>query len=263
MCLILVAWRAHAEYPLLLAANRDEYHARPAAPAAWWTTPAILAGRDLSAGGTWLGVARDGRFAALTNFRDPTRPQRAAPSRGELVPATLAARLPAQRALQQLRSSAGNYNDFNLIFSDGEQLAVFESVAGEGRLLGPGVYGLSNHLLDTPWPKVQNAKSALSAALSHLPDEQPLLDLLRDERQADDALLPRTGVSVAWERLLSSAFVRAPGYGTRCSSILTMDRHGRVRFCEWTWIESGDAAGKVEYCFESAAGVLGLVSSDS
>jgi uncharacterized protein with NRDE domain len=255
MCLILVAWRAHAEYPLLLAANRDEYHARPAAPAAWWPTPAILAGRDLSAGGTWLAVARDGRFAALTNFRDPTRPQRTAPSRGELVPATLAAGEPAQRRLQQLRACAGNYNGFNLIFSDGDQLAVFESVAGEGRLLGPGVYGLSNHLLDTPWPKVQNAKSALSAALSRLPDEQPLLELLRDERQPDDTLLPRTGVSLPWERLLSSAFIRSPGYGTRCSSILSMDRHGRVRFSEWSWDQSGHAAGKVEYCFESAAAV--------
>jgi uncharacterized protein with NRDE domain len=250
MCLILVAWRAHAEYPLLLAANRDEYHARAAAPAAWWPTPAILAGRDLTAGGSWLGVARDGRFAALTNYRDPAVAQRAAPSRGELVPATLAAKLPAQRRLQQLRDSAANYNGFNLIFSDGEQLAVFESVAGEGRLLGPGVYGLSNHLLDTPWPKVQNAKSALSAALAGLPDQQPLFDLLRDERQADDALLPRTGVSLEWERLLSSAFIRAPGYGTRCSSIVSMDRHGRVRFCEWSWDESGHPAGKVEYSFE-------------
>jgi uncharacterized protein with NRDE domain len=255
MCLILVAWHAHAEYPLLLAANRDEFHSRPAAAAAWWPAPAILAGRDLSAGGTWLAVARDGRFAALTNFRDPTQPARDAPSRGELVPATLAATQPAQRRLQQLRASAGNYNGFNLIFSDGEQLAVFESVAGEGRLLGPGVYGLSNHLLDTPWPKVQNAKSALSAALSRLPDEQPLLELLRDERQADDAQLPRTGVSLPWERLLSSAFIRSPGYGTRCSSILSMDRHGRVRFCEWSWDESGHAAGKVEYGFESAAAV--------
>ncbi len=250
MCLILVAWRAHAEYPLLLAANRDEYHARAAAPAAWWPAPAILAGRDLTAGGSWLGVARDGRFAALTNYRDPAVAQRAAPSRGELVPATLAAKLPAQQRLQQLRAGAGDYNGFNLIFSDGQQLAVFESVAGEGRLLGPGVYGLSNHLLDTPWPKVQNAKSALSAALAGLPDQQPLFDLLRDERQADDALLPRTGVSLEWERLLSSAFIRAPGYGTRCSSIVSMDRHGRVRFCEWSWDESGHPAGKVEYSFE-------------
>ena len=153
MCLILVAWRAQADYPLVLAANRDEFHARAAAPAAWWQQPEILAGRDLSAGGTWLAVARDGRFAALTNFRDPTPAQRAAPSRGELVPATLSGRLPVEQRLQQLRRTAGNYNAFNLIFSDGERLAVFESVPGAGRVLGPGVYGLSNHLLDTPWPR--------------------------------------------------------------------------------------------------------------
>jgi uncharacterized protein with NRDE domain len=163
--------------------------------------------------------------------------------------------VPVQRRLQQLRRTAGNYNGFNLIFSDGERLAVFESVPGDGRELGPGIYGLSNHLLDTPWPKVLNAKSALGAALARLPDEQPLLELLRDERQADDARLPRTGVSLDWERLLSSAFIRAPGYGTRCSSILLMDRHGRVRFSEWNWDESGALSGQVEHRFETGAAI--------
>src|ERR1700683_5868162 len=194
MCLILVAWRVHADYPLLLAANRDEFHARAAAPAGWWQEPNILAGRDLAAGGTWRAGARDGRFHALTNYRDPSVAQREAPSRGELVPATLASTLPAELRLQQLRRTAGTYNPFNLIFSDGERLAVFESVPGDGRMLGPGVYGLSNHLLDTPWPKLLTAKSALGAALTHLPDERPLLELLRDERQADDAQFQRTGV---------------------------------------------------------------------
>src|SRR6202790_5564793 len=138
MCLILVAWRAHADYPLVLAANRDEFHARAAAPAAWWQDPQILAGRDLSAGGTWLGVARDGRFAALTNYRDPAILQRDAPSGGDLVPATLAVMLPVEQRLQQLRRTAGNYNGFNLIFSDGQRPAVFESVPGDGRVLEPG-----------------------------------------------------------------------------------------------------------------------------
>jgi uncharacterized protein with NRDE domain len=255
VCLILLAWRVHAQYPLLLAANRDEFFHRAAAPAAWWRQPDILAGRDLTAGGTWLGVARDGRFAALTNFRDASIPRRSAPSRGELVPATLAAALPAERQLQQLRATAGGYNGFNLIFSDGERLAVFESQAHDGRVLGPGVYGLSNHLLDTPWPKVRLAKSALSAALTSLPDERPLLQLLRDERRPDDAQLPRTGVSLEWERLMSSAFIRAPGYGTRCSSLLLMDRDGGVRFDEWTWDESGKLASLVEHRFESAAAI--------
>jgi len=225
MCLILVAWRAHPDYPLVLAANRDEYHARAAACAGWWKQPPILAGRDLSAGGTWLGLTRDGRFAALTNFRDPVKQVAHALSRGAIVPETLAAPVPVALRLEQLAREAKAYNAFNLIFSDGEQLAVYESVEGKGRLLGPGVYGLSNHLLDTPWPKVVAAKAALGVALDRLPDERPLLGLLRNGRQAADDQLPRTGVSVDWERLLSSAFIRAPDYGTRCSTILLIDRH--------------------------------------
>jgi uncharacterized protein with NRDE domain len=178
---------------------------------------------------------------------------RRAPSRGELVPATLAAGFSVEAQLQQLRRIAGNYNGFNLIFSDGERLAVFESMTGEGRVLPPGVYALSNHLLDTPWPKVRRAKSALGAALASLPDRQPLLQLLRDERRPDDAQLPRTGVSLEWERLLSSAFIRAAGYGTRCSSILLTDRDGGASFNEWTWDETGALSQQVEHRFEIAA----------
>ncbi|HWW19585.1 MAG TPA: NRDE family protein [Steroidobacteraceae bacterium] len=252
MCLILVAWRAHPDYPLVVAANRDEYHARAAAPASWWTHPPILAGRDLTAGGTWLAVARDARFAALTNYRDPSRPPRDAPSRGALVPDTLQRMLPVAERLQRLERDASVYNGFNLIFSDGEQLAVFESVVGRGRVLTPGVYGLSNHLLDTPWPKVVAAKAALGAALTRLPEQQPLLALLRDEQQADDARLPRTGVSLEWERLLSSAFIRASGYGTRCSTLVLQDRRGSVQFAEWSWDPSGAPAGQVSFAFERA-----------
>ncbi|HEY3730046.1 MAG TPA: NRDE family protein [Steroidobacteraceae bacterium] len=253
MCLILLAWRAHPHYPLVLAANRDEFHDRAAASACWWRQPQILAGRDLQGDGTWLGVARSGRFAALTNYRDPALPQAAAPSRGELVPATLASSATSERWLAQLARIAGRYNPFNLIFSDGEQLAVYESVAGAGRLLGPGVYALSNHLLDTPWPKVRAAKSALAAALTRLPDDAALLTLLRDERQAADGQLPRTGMSLEWERLLSSAFIRASTYGTRCSTILLQDRHGAARFSEWTWAASGELAGQIEHRFDLGA----------
>jgi uncharacterized protein with NRDE domain len=252
MCLILVAWRAHPDYPLVVAANRDEFHARAAAAASWWPDPAILAGRDLSAGGTWMGVTRDVRFAALTNFRDPARVMNAAPSRGAIVPQTLRHAQSVGQRLEQLQREAAAYNGFNLIFSDGTNLAVFESAVGAGRILGPGVYGLSNHLLDTPWPKVVAAKAALGAALTRLPQEQPLLELLRDSRQADDAQLPRTGVSPEWERLLSSAFIRAPDYGTRCSSILLLDRNASVLFAEWSWDAAGSAAGQVRYSFERA-----------
>ena len=254
MCLILVAWRVHPDYPLVLAANRDEFHARAAAPAAWWREPSMLAGRDLTSGGTWLGVTQRGHFAALTNYRElaaggPQRPD--APSRGAIVPRTLADPVPASERLQQLQRTSSRYNGFNLLFGDADSLAVYESAERRGRPLGPGVYGLSNHLLDTPWPKVVGAKAALAAGLTHLPDQEALLRLLRDDVRADDAQLPRTGLSTEWERLLSSAFIRAPGYGTRCSTILLIDRGGQAHFSEWTWDEAGAAAGQVEYRFET------------
>jgi uncharacterized protein with NRDE domain len=249
MCLILVAWRAHPDYPLILAANRDEFYARPTQPAHWWREPQILAGRDLQAGGSWLGVGIDGRFAALTNYRDPTRVLSAAPSRGALVPETLASSVPLEQWLTHLQTTAAHYNGFNLLFSDGEHLAVFESVAQRGRVLGPGVYGLSNHLLDTPWPKVSHAKSALAVALTQLPDESALLELLRDQRQADDAQLPRTGIDLQWERELSSAFVRAGDYGTRCSTIVLMSATGELNFREWSWDASAALTTQVQYRF--------------
>jgi uncharacterized protein with NRDE domain len=256
MCLVLVVWRMHAQYPCLVAANRDEFHARPTARAEWWPDhPEILAGRDLEAGGTWLGVTRTGRFAALTNYRDPERRREAAagaatPSRGALVTSVLESGASVAQSLGYLREVGANYNGFNLIFSDGERLGIYESVRGSGRELGPGIYGLSNHLLDTPWPKVQIAKSRLQAALLGLTDTAPLLELLRDDRPASDALLPQTGVSLEWERLLSSAFVRAPDYGTRCSTIIRIEREGRAYFDEWSWDSIGADMGRISLQFE-------------
>ncbi len=256
MCLVLVVWRMHAQYPCLVAANRDEFHARPTARAEWWPDhPEILAGRDLEAGGTWLGVTRTGRFAALTNYRDPERrraaaPGAATPSRGALVTSVLESGASVAQSLSYLREVGANYNGFNLIFSDGERLGIYESVRGSGRELGPGIYGLSNHLLDTPWPKVQIAKNRLQAALLGLTDTAPLLELLRDDRPASDALLPQTGVSLEWERLLSSAFVRAPDYGTRCSTIIRIEREGRAYFDEWSWDSIGADIGRISLRFD-------------
>jgi len=256
MCLVLVVWRMHAQYPCLVAANRDEFHARPTARAEWWPDhPEILAGRDLEAGGTWLGVTRTGRFAALTNYRDPERRRAAAagaatPSRGALVTSVLESGASVAQSLGYLREVGANYNGFNLIFSDGERLGIYESVRGSGRELPPGIYGLSNHLLDTPWPKVQIAKNRLQAALLGLTDTAPLLELLRDDRPASDALLPQTGVGLEWERLLSSAFVRAPDYGTRCSTIIRIEREGRAYFDEWSWDSIGADIGRISLQFE-------------
>jgi uncharacterized protein with NRDE domain len=251
MCLVLVVWRVHPLYPCLVAANRDEFHARPTARAEWWPDhPQILAGRDLEAGGTWLGVTRTGRFAALTNYRDPERRRAAVPSRGALVTSMLESGASVAEGLSHLRAVGGDYNGFNLIFSDGERLGIYESVRGSGRELGPGIYGLSNHLLDTPWPKVQNAKTRMEAALLGLTDTAPMLDLLRDDRPASDAQLPRTGVSLEWERLLSSAFVRAADYGTRCSTIIRIERRGRAYFDEWSWNSVGSDIGRISLQFE-------------
>jgi uncharacterized protein with NRDE domain len=251
MCLVLIAWRGAAKYPCVIAANRDELHSRPTAPAHWWQSqPSILAGRDLLAGGTWLGVTRTGRFAALTNFRDPEQRRLGTPSRGALVAEFLLSGESIERSLARLRGVSADYNGFSLLFSDGERLAVFESALGRGRVLAPGIYGLSNHLLDTPWPKVQTAKSRLSEALADLRGTVALLALLRDEAVAPDDDLPRTGVGVEWERLLSSAFVRAPDYGTRCSTVLRIDESRRACFDEWTWDAAGEPAGAVSLQFE-------------
>ncbi len=236
MCLILIVWRVHPHYPCIIAANRDEYYARPTARADWWPDkPQILGGRDLSAGGTWLGMTRAGRFAALTNFRGSAPPRGDAPSRGALTTALLDSPDKVNDELARLRQVGALYNGFNVIFSDGDRLGIYESTRNEGRELGAGIYGLSNHLLDTPWPKVQNAKSKMQAALGNIEDATAVLDLLRDERPAPDDQLPRTGVSLEWERLMSSAFVRTADYGTRCSTLIRLDRQRAAFFDEWSW----------------------------
>jgi uncharacterized protein with NRDE domain len=251
MCLILVAWRVHPDYPLVVAANRDEFFARPAAEAAWWKDAKnVFAGRDLEAGGTWLGLGRDGRFAGLTNFRDPPRNRNDAPSRGALVADFLTGNESTAAALARLQAQGPRYNAFNLFVSDGDSLGIYESASGSARILEPGIYALSNHLLDTPWPKVTAGKSRLARALRALPDDTPLRELLRDDRPAPDAALPRTGVSLAWERMLSSAFIRAPGYGTRCSTVITRDRHGWMHVTESTWSDVGLETGRVVERFQ-------------
>jgi uncharacterized protein with NRDE domain len=255
MCLVLVVWRSHADYPCIIAANRDEFYERAAAPAQWWPDhPETFAGRDLLAGGTWFGMTRTGRFAALTNYRgsyEGSQQRRAdAPSRGTLVAEFLQSDRRVESMLTHLREAAAQYNGFNLIFSDGDRLGVYESVRGAGRVLDPGIYGLSNHLLDTPWPKVQRAKSRLQATLSRASDPDSMLEILRDDLPAPDEELPKTGNNIEWERLLSSAFVRGSEYGTRCSTVARIDRQGTAFFDEWTWDSSGAEIGRVGARFE-------------
>lgn len=252
MCLIFLAWRVHPDYPLVVAANRDEFFARPTAAAGFWPeAPAILAGRDLEAGGTWMGVTRGGRFAALTNFRDPGRMRAGAPSRGALVAGFLAADSTAEGHLRQIAALGRECNGYNLLLDDGDSLWWSSNVGGESRRLAPGIYGVSNHLLDTPWPKVGAGKTALNRALDDLPDEQGLFELLRDESVHPDEHLPATGVPLEWERLLSAAFVKSPDYGTRSSTVLVMHRSGATVFDEQTWLPGAQRGPRRRYRFRA------------
>lgn len=237
----------------MAAANRDEFFARPTAPAEFWPDrPGILAGRDLEGGGTWLGVSRGGRFAGLTNYRDPASQKKGAPSRGALVADFLDGNSSPADYARELAKKGAAYNGYNLIFGDGTRL-YYQSNQGEGGPLPPGVYGLSNHLLDTPWPKVARGKSRLASALAHLPDDGELLRLLQDDALAEDPLLPRTGVSLEWERLLSAAFVRAPLYGTRSSTVVLMDSAGYLSFEEVSFGASGEEIERRRQGFRTAS----------
>jgi uncharacterized protein with NRDE domain len=245
MCLILLGLDAHPEYSLIVGANRDEFYDRPTARAAFWKdAPRVLAGRDLKAGGTWLGIDRGGRFAAVTNYRQGQREIEAPRSRGHLVSDYLTGPTDGRAHIARVEREAALYNGFNLIAGDAAALFYFSNREGQTRELGPGVYGLSNHLLDSPWPKVTAGKSGLSELLAGGGEPVPsLFRLLSDRRQATDALLPQTGVSPEWERLLSSAFIASEGYGTRSSTVVLVGRDGGVRFEERSF-GAGSAPGE-------------------
>lgn len=250
MCLILFAYRAHPRYPLVVAANRDEWFRRPSAPASFWTDqPNVLAGRDLEQGGTWLGITRTGRFAALTNFRDPGSKRESAPSRGALVSGFLEGENGALPYAARLVAEPASYNGFNLLAADADTLTYVASRTGEARSLSPGVYGLSNGLLDEPWPKVVKGREALCALLDQPFGPEDLLAVLKDHAQAPDAALPSTGVSLEWERLLSAMHIVADGYGTRCATALVVDVEHRVTFVERTFDPTGRAVGEVAHHF--------------
>lgn len=256
MCLIVLAWKATQGTRLAVAANRDEFFARRTMPAAWWDdAPDVLAGRDLEAGGMWLGVTRRGRFAALTNFRDASAPKKdGAPSRGRLAADFLRGDASAADYVSAVRPGAGRYHGFNLLVSDGAELWSFSNVEGDPERLGPGVRGLSNHLLETPWPKVTAARSRLEAALGASDGaenlERRLLGLLEDRTAAPEGELPATGLPPDWERALSAAFVELPGYGTRASTALVVGADGTVRFTERSFGQRGVPLGEVRETFE-------------
>lgn len=246
MCLIALAWKAHLAYPLVVAANRDEWRDRPAEPAHWWPdSPQLLAGRDLQAGGTWMGVTKSGRFAAVTNFRDPSDKRSTARSRGGLVSEFLAGTRSPMTYLERLAPLASEYNGFNLIVGDGESLCYYGSRENAARAIEPGIHGLSNHLLDEPWPKVLRAREALRAALDASDPAEPLFHMLSNSDPAPDGELPQTGVGLSWERRLSAALITGADYGTRASTVLIMGPAGDFEFEERTRDADGNVTGRV------------------
>jgi len=250
VCLIVVAWRARADLPLVVAANRDEWRERPALAARWWPDdPDLLAGRDQQAGGTWMGITRGGRFAAVTNFRDPSDKRSTARSRGGLVTEFLLGHDSPDAFLASLAARAPEYNGFNLILGDGESLHYYGSREGRARPIEPGIHGLSNHLLDEPWPKVIRARSAMREALG---DEDPaprLFEMLSDTEGAPDESLPNTGVGIELERRLAAPLITGEGYGTRASTVLQIAGDGAAHLEERTRAPDGSVAGVATYRF--------------
>ena len=252
MCLILLAHRSHPSYRLIIAANRDEYYERPTAPAAFWDgSPKLLAGKDLRGGGTWLGITTKGRIGAITNYRDPALEKHDSPSRGKLVSSFLLGQDSPADYLSGLGQEEGEYNGFNIIVGQSDEIHWYSNRGDRARNLAPGIYGLSNRLIDTPWPKVTRGKQAMARLLSEQKDPQPeaLFHLLLDNSIPDDKSLPDTGVESEWERILSPIFIQSPTYGTRSSTVLFIDLQDRVTFIERTFKSGPDHATTVKYEF--------------
>lgn len=243
MCLIFFALNHHPEYSLILAANRDEFYNRPTAPADFWEIkPEILAGRDLQEkteplSGTWLGITKTGSIAMVTNYRDFRNIKTNAPSRGQLVTNFLAGKYSASDYLKRLSNGADQYNGFNLLVGTGQELYWYSNQAKKINLLNAGIYGISNHLLDTPWPKLTQGKDAFSTILKNKNHFEPedFLDLMADKTVWQDEDLPDTGVGIIRERMLSPIFIESADYGTRCSTVILITKSGRVSFVEKTY----------------------------
>ena len=251
MCLVLLAWQQNERSPLILAANRDEFHARPSAAIQRWAdAPQVVGGRDLLAGGTWLGATDSGRFAVVTNVRQ--RPAAAGSrSRGELTADFLRGNQSAADYVGTLFGQPGEaFGGYNLIVGDGREVWYYSNREGagchEGLQLAPGIYGLSNRFLDTPWPKLTSSRERFAEKIHGQPDPAEILSILSDREIVPDESLPATGVPLAWERLLSAVFVCSPEYGTRASTLLTFSGDGMGMLLERTFSADGSISGETQ-----------------
>ena len=234
MCLIFLSINQHSTYKLIVAANRDEFYIRKTAPADFWKDqPQILGGRDLEAQGTWMAMTKSGKISMVTNYRDPKNIDPKAPSRGQLVTDFLLGEKSAENYLKEIEQSTEKYNGFNLITGSASELYYYSNYKPVVEKIQPGFYGLSNHLLDTPWPKVQRGKEKLKSILDQSTIQSgELFQFLYDDQRASDNQLPETGIGLERERALSSMFIKTNGYGTRCSTVILIDHQDNVEFAE-------------------------------
>lgn len=236
MCLVFISINSHPQYKVIVAANRDEFYERKTAPAAFWKDqPEIVGGRDQEAAGTWMAMNTSGKISLVTNYRDPAHINPKAPSRGKLVSDFLSGNKTAEQYLHELEPIANQYNGFNLLVGNLDEWWYLSNYKTGIQKLEPGIYGLSNHLLDTAWPKVVRGKQNFLRVLEYdvLPEE--LFKMLYDEQRAEDQALPNTGIGLERERALSSMFIKTKGYGTRCSTVLLIDKEDRVQYYERTY----------------------------
>jgi len=246
MCVLIISYNILAETSLVLAANRDEFHQRPARPLSYWTDkPNILAGQDLKSDGTWLGITRQGRIAAVTNFRDPSIRVRNALSRGFLVRDFLESMEPPESYIAAITKTGERYNGFNLVVGDQNSLFYYSNRGNrEAQRLDPGLYALSNHLMDTPWPKIKRIKNRFNALVTQKSSVRPeeLFDILGDRWYPPENMLPDTGIGPEWEHLLSPIFITSATYGTRSSAVILIKKTGRITFIERTFDPKGNAS---------------------
>ena len=252
MCLVVVAWQQHPHYPLVVAGNRDEFHERPTAALDFWDDqPDIAGGRDLKARGTWLAVNRNGRFATVTNFRDAAIADNRLRSRGHLVTEFLRSTESAGDYLSGIDGDA--YAGFNLLVADGNSFGWYSNRGGEAIILPPGIYGLSNALLDSPWHKVTSRKAAMAGLISR---EQvttlDLFDLLSDQSRAPEAEVEVGRLPFETAHAITAPFIVQPDYGTRCSSAVLADKNGHWQISERRFAPDGTTTGESRIEFDNA-----------
>ena len=252
MCLIVFAWDCHPKYKLIVAANRDEFYERPTSQAQFWDDkPMIFGGRDLQAKGTWMAISKNGKFGALTNFRNPQDMRPDARSRGEIIPSYLESDKEPEAYINELHGMSEDFNGFNFLAGDYNQLVHYSNAERKMNLVTPGIHGLSNALLDTDWPKVTKLKERFSQAIADDFSHDDLLGLLRDKSISEEDILPDTGVSREWERALSPICIQTETYGTSIATALTIDRFGNVAFTEKTLPVGGREANTINFDFKT------------